>query len=353
MNNMKITDVKVNRRRVNLHTPFKTALRTVTEIESIDVYIYTDAGIVGKGAATATPVITGDFANGIEEAILGPMRSCLIGQDIIQFQQLLQHIQMSCIGNSSAKAAVDIALYDVYCQHQNVPLYALLGGKKDIHTDITVSVDEPFIMAKEAKQHVEKGFQTLKIKVGKSAPLDLERIEAIRNSVPQNTTLRLDANQGWDPKEAVTIIKEMENRNLNIEFIEQPVYAKDWDGLKYVKDNVQTPIMADESIFSASDALKIVQGGYADLINIKLMKCGGIREAWRIADIAETAGVKCMVGSMMESSLSVRAVAHLAAAHPNIHYFDLDAPLWLMEEPEGMTYSGSKVNLQTTVNSKS
>ncbi|MFZ7807301.1 dipeptide epimerase [Bacillus thuringiensis] len=353
MNKMKITDVKVNRRRIKLHTPFKTALRTVTEIESIDVYIHTDEGVIGKGAAAATPVITGDFTSGMEEAILGAMRSCLIGQDIIQFQQLLQRIQMSCIGNSSAKAAVDIALYDVYCQYQNVPLYALLGGKKEIYTDITVSVDEPVLMAKEAKKHIEKGFQTLKIKVGKEAHLDLERIEAIRNVVPRNTTLRLDANQGWSPKEAISIIQEMENRNLNIEFIEQPVHAKDWDGLKYVKDRVQTPIMADESIFSASDALKLVQGRYADLINIKLMKCGGIREAWRIADIAETAGVKCMVGSMMESSLSVSAVAHLAAAHPNIHYFDLDAPLWLMEEPEGMTYSGSKVNLQSTVNSKS
>ncbi|MEC2525716.1 dipeptide epimerase, partial [Bacillus thuringiensis] len=107
MNKMKITDVKVNRRRVKLHTPFKTALRTVTEIESIDVYIHTDEGVIGKGAAAATPVISGDFTSGIEEAILGPMRSCLIGQDIIQFQQLLQRIQMSCIRNSSAKAAVD------------------------------------------------------------------------------------------------------------------------------------------------------------------------------------------------------------------------------------------------------
>ena len=94
----------------------------------------------------------------MEEAILGPMRSCLIGQNIIQFQQLLQRIQMSCIGNSSA-ATVDIALYDVYCQYQNVPLYALLGGKKEIHTDITVSVDEPVLMAKEAKKHIEKDFK--------------------------------------------------------------------------------------------------------------------------------------------------------------------------------------------------
>lgn len=350
---MKITDVKVNRRHVKLHTPFKTALRTVTEIESIDVFIHTDEGIVGKGAAAATPVITGDFANGIEEAILGPIRSVLVDKDVLQFQTLLLHIQMSCIGNTSAKAAVDMALYDVYCRFYNIPLYALLGGKKEIHTDITVSVDEPLLMAKEAKKHIEKGFQTLKIKVGKEAHLDLERIEAIRNVVPKNTTLRLDANQGWKPKEAVSIIREMENRNLNIEFVEQPVHAKDWEGLKYVKDNVQTPIMADESMFSARDALKIVQGGYADLLNIKLMKCGGIREAWKIADIAEAAGVKCMVGSMMESSLSVSAVAHLAAAHPNIHYFDLDAPLWLVEEPEGMTYTGPKVNLHSIVNIQS
>ncbi|MED0960769.1 dipeptide epimerase [Bacillus paramycoides] len=350
---MKIIDVKVNRRRVKLHTPFKTALRTVTEIESIDVFIHTDEGIIGKGAAAATPVITGDFASGIEEAILGSIRSALVDRDILQFQTLLLHIQMSCVGNTSAKAAVDMALYDLYCQFHSIPIYALLGGKKEIYTDITVSVDEPLLMAKEAKKHIEKGFQTLKIKVGKEAHLDLERIEAIRNVVPKNTTLRLDANQGWNPKEAVSIIKEMENRNLNIEFVEQPVHAKDWDGLKYVKDNVQTPIMADESIFSARDALKLVQGGYADLLNIKLMKCGGIREAWRIADIAETAGVKCMVGSMMESSLSVSAVSHLAAAHPNIHYFDLDAPLWLVEEPEGMTYTGPKVNLHSAVNIKS
>ncbi|PFA16668.1 dipeptide epimerase [Bacillus cereus] len=349
---MKITDLTVKRRYIKLHTPFKTALRIVTEIESIDVFIHTDEGVVGKGAGTATPVITGDFASGMEEAILGPIRSRLIGGDLQKFQQLLSQIQTSCVGNISAKAAVDMALYDVYCQFHNIPLYALLGGKKEIQTDITVSVDEPFVMAKEAKQHVEKGFRTLKIKVGKSASLDLERIEAIRNSIPKDITLRLDANQGWSAKEAVTIIREMENRKLNIEFIEQPVHAKDWEGMKYVKDHVQTPIMADESIFSPQDALKLVQGQYADLLNIKLMKCGGIREAWKIADIAEAAGVKCMVGSMMESSLSVTAIAHVAAAHPNIHYFDLDAPLWLMEEPDGITYNGPKVNLHHAVNIK-
>ncbi len=344
--NLKIIDVKVKRRLIELHTPFKTALRTVTEIESIDVFLHIDNGMVGRGAAAPTPVITGDFASGIEEAILGPIRSSLIGKEIEQLHSLLSYVQKSCIGNTSAKAAVDIALYDAYCQFHNIPLYALLGGKKEFYTDITVSVDDPISMAKEAKKHVEKGFQTLKIKVGQSARLDLERIEAIKNIIPKDIALRLDANQGWEPKEAVSIIKEMEKRNVNIEFIEQPVHAQDWEGLKYVKNHVYIPIMADESIFSAEDALKLVQGHYVDCINIKLMKCGGIRQAWKIADVAEAAGVKCMIGSMMESSLSVTAAAHIAAAHPNIHYVDLDAPLWLMEEPEGISYSGAKVNLQ-------
>ena len=147
---MKITDVKVNRRRVKLHTPFKTALRTVTEIESIDVYIHTDEGVIGMGLQPQRQLLRG-FHQRNGRSDFRPMRSCLIGQNIIQFQQLLQRIQMSCIGNSSAKAAVDIALYDVYCQYQNVPLYALLGGKKEIHTDITVSVDEPVLMAKEGR----------------------------------------------------------------------------------------------------------------------------------------------------------------------------------------------------------
>lgn len=153
---MKIMDLTVKRRYIKLHTPFKTALRTVTEIESIDVFIHTDEGIVGKGAGTATPVITGDFASGMGEAILGPIRSVLIGKELQQFQTLLLQIQMSCVGNTSAKAAVDMAVYDVYCQFHNIPLYALLGGKKEIQTDITVSVDEPLLMAKEAKSHVEK-----------------------------------------------------------------------------------------------------------------------------------------------------------------------------------------------------
>ncbi|UOY92533.1 dipeptide epimerase [Ectobacillus sp. JY-23] len=342
---MKITDIKVTRRLIPLRKPFKTALRTATEIENVEVAIHTDAGIIGKGSAAPTPVITGDFASGIEEALQGPIRAVLLGKDVADFQMLLTSIQSSCIGNTSAKAAADMALHDLYCRSLGVSLSMWLGGRKKIRTDMTVGVDTPSVMAQEAATHVQNGFDKLKVKVGMDAALDLERITAIKEQVPSHIQLRLDANQGWTPREAVALIREMEARELGIELVEQPVHAKDWEGLKYVTERVNTPIMADESIFSAADAMKLVQGRYVDLLNIKLMKCGGIREAWRIADIAQTAGVKCMVGSMMESSLSVAAIAHVAEAHPNIHYIDLDAPLWLSEEPIGISYDGANILL--------
>lgn len=202
-------------------------------------------------------------------------------------------------------------------------------------------------MAKDADKWVEKGYTSLKIKVGAKPELDMDRILAIREVIPSEILLRLDANQGWTPKQAVQLIQEMERINAGIEFIEQPVKANDLEGLKFVTDNVKTPIMADESIFSPQDAFKIIQGHYADLINIKLMKSGGIYNALIIADLAMVNQVPCMIGSMMESSYSVGAAAHFAAAHPNVIYYDLDAPLWLTEKPEVIEYQGEKVSLST------
>src|SRR5699024_9387473 len=149
------------------------------------------------------------------------------------------------------------------------------------------------------------------------------------------------------PKQAVQLITEMERLDAGNEFIEQPVAADDWEGLKFVTDHVNTPIMADESLFSPRDAFTLVNGRYVDLLNIKLMKCGGINNAWKIADMAETAGIACMIGSMMEPAHSVAAAAHFAAAHPIVIYFDLDAPLWLTEPPKVITYNGEHITLST------
>ncbi|TYR81387.1 dipeptide epimerase [Priestia megaterium] len=342
---MIIRDLHVKHQTIPLCAPFKTALRTATEIDSIEVEITLENGIKGKGAAAPTYVITGDSLQGIEAALNGPIKAALIGQDITHFQSVLSKIQACCIGNTSAKAAADIALHDAYSKYLGVPLYAWLGDKQPLLTCMTIGVDAPGKMAEAAKKSVQDGFRILKVKVGSTPELDIKRIESIRAVIPDHVKLRLDANQGWSPKLAVQLINEMERKEFGIELVEQPVPADDWEGLKFVTERVNVPIMADESLFSAKDALKLATGRYVDLLNIKLMKCGGINEAWKIASIAETNGIACMIGSMMEPCLSVGAAAHFAAAHPNVKYFDLDAPLWLSQDLDVLQYNGEEVCL--------
>ncbi len=342
---MKIKDLQVTYRKIPLKTPFKTALRTAVDIESIEVELVLENGMIGRGAAAPTLAITGDSAEGIEAALKGPIKDALVNADLYQFQTALKKIQTSCVGNPGAKAAADMACHDAYSKMLNIPLYSLLGGEKPLKTSMTVGVDTPEKMAAEAARKAESGFNHLKIKVGKTPEQDIERIAAIRKAIPETVKIRLDANQGWTPKMAVQLINEMEHRHYGIEFVEQPVAANDFEGLKFVTQHVGIPIMADESLFSAKDALKLVSGRYIDLLNIKLMKSGGIANAWKIATIAEANGIDCMVGSMMEPELSAAAAAHFAAAHPNVSYVDLDAPLWLSEELNILDYNGENLNL--------
>lgn len=331
---MKIKDIQVGLISIPLKKPFKTALRTVDSIMDIVVKITTDTGHVGYGEAAPTAVITGDTLGSIRAAIEGYIRPQLLGMEIENLEEISNRIDKALIGNNSAKAAVDIAIYDLFGQYLNAPLYKVLGGyRNEIISDLTISVNSPEEMAKDSMEAVNLGYKTLKIKVGIGAEIDLKRIEAIRDAVGYDVDLRLDANQGWKPKEAVRLIRTMEDKGYNIELIEQPVYAKDIEGLKYVTDNVHTPILADEAVFSPRDAMEIIQNRAADLVNIKLMKTGGIHNALRIISVAEMYQVECMIGCMLESKLSVSAAVHLAAAKSIITKIDLDGPLLCKEDP--------------------
>ncbi len=342
---MKIQQLRVNVSQLKLHTPFKTALRIAHEIDVIEVNIETDSGLVGTGATAPTWVITGDSQASIVAALEGPIQAALVGENAQDLNRLLLKIQRSCINNMSAKAAADIALHDLFANSLNQPLYKVLGGSKPLTTCMTIGLDTPEVMQKAAQKAVADGFSALKIKVGNHPATDIERIAAIHDVIPSQSRLRLDANQGWTPKDAVKVIRELERSNFNIDWIEQPVKAKDFDGLQYVTDKVESKIMADESVFSAQDAFTLLKMRAVDLLNIKLLKCGGIGEAKKIADLGAMHGVECMIGSMMESSISVTAAAHFAASHPNVVYCDFDAPLWLVETPKGMVYQGENVLL--------
>ena len=250
------------------------------------------------------------------------------------FEDVLQTVQRCVVRNTSAKAAVDMALWDLYGQLYRIPVYKLLGGsRKQLVTDITISVNSPEEMARDAISAVGRGYDTLKIKVGANPALDVARLTAVRGAIGDGTRIRIDANQGWEPKQAVRLLNQMQERGLDIEFVEQPVKARDFQGLKYVTERSYVPVLADESVFSPEDAVTIMQMRAADLVNIKLMKCGGLYNALKIVSAAEVYGVECMIGCMLEAKISVNAAVHLACARKIITKIDLDGPVLCSEDP--------------------
>ncbi|WP_153731151.1 mandelate racemase/muconate lactonizing enzyme family protein [Sporosarcina obsidiansis] len=342
---MKICAVETFLVQSPLHRPFVTALRTVHTVQSVIVKMTAENGLIGWGEAVPTHVITGDSIGSIRYAIEQVLVPELIGQDLTRREQLFERMQRVIVGNSSAKAALDMAIHDLLGQLCGLPLVQLLGGyRESLTTDVTVSVATPTDMANEAAECMAKGFTTLKVKVGTGTlQEERERIRAIRQEIGPDVILRLDANQGWQPKEAIRIIRQLEDDGLNIELIEQPVVADDIEGMCEVTRQTQTLIMADESIFSTVDARKLLELRAVNLLNIKLMKSGGIREALKINTMAEAHGIECMVGSMMETAVGVTAAAHFAASQSNITRIDLDAPLLLADRfaNGGIQYNGA------------
>jgi len=331
---MKITNVRLGRISVPLRTPFKTALRSVSSVEDVIVEIHTDTGNIGYGEAPPTGAITGDTTLAIIGAIQDHIARSILGKDLEEFEDLLQTVQKCIIGNTSAKAAVDMALWDLYGQMHNIPVYQLMGSaRKQIVTDITISVNDPETMVRDALIALDRGYDCLKMKVGVNPELDVARLKAVRQAVGNDITIRIDANQAWKPKQAVKILNTMQEQGLQIELVEQPVAAHDLDGLKYVTDRSYVPVLADESLYSPADAATILRMGAADLLNIKLMKCGGLYNALKICSLAEVYGVECMIGCMLEAKISVNAAVHLACAKKVITKVDLDGPVLCKEDP--------------------
>ncbi|MCY7008728.1 dipeptide epimerase [Fusobacterium simiae] len=331
---MKITKIKLGIISVPLRVPFKTALRSVNSVEDVIVEIHTDTGAIGYGEAPPTGVITGDTTGAIIGALKDHIIKTLVGRDVDDFENLMKDLNSCIVKNTSAKAAVDIALWDLYGQLYKIPVYKLLGGSRNkLITDITISVNPPEEMARDAINAIQRGYDTLKVKVGINPTLDVARLSAIREVVGKDCHIRIDANQAWTPKQAIKILNQMQDKGLNIELVEQPVKAHDFEGLRYVTKYSNVPVLADESVFSPEDAFKILQMKAADLINIKLMKCGGIYNALKIINLAEVVGVECMIGCMLEAKISVNAAVHLACAKQIITRVDLDGPVLCSEDP--------------------
>ncbi len=349
---MKITHIRFAKLVVPLIIPFKTSMRTVENIEDLVVIVETDAGQIGYGSAPATPVITGDTHGSIIAAINTVMLPKLQGMDIENLNDIINVIQRSLVNNTSAKAAVELAIYDLWGKLHQAPLYKLLGGGKNtLKTDVTISVDNIDKMISDSIKAIDDGFDILKIKIGTDIEADIDRVKAIYNAIDKNVQLRLDVNQGWSAKQTVYAANYFERIGIQLELIEQPVRADDIAGLKYISDRVHTPIMADESAFSPKQVIELITSHSVDIINIKLMKTGGISNAIKIADIAKIYQVECMIGCMLEGSIGVSAAAHLAVAKADvITKIDLDGPALGMFDPisGGVSFNKSVITLNNS-----
>lgn len=309
--------------------PFRIAAGTTTEIHNVIVKIITDYDVIGWGEASPSKRVTGETAETVMKTI-DKIAPKLVGKCPLRIEQDVEIMDSIVKENPAAKAAIDIALHDILGNTARKPLLRLMGGyRTEVLTDLTISIKSPKEMAKDAKKATEKGFKAIKVKVGVSQTEDVERVRLIREAVGDNVQIRIDANEGWTPKQAIEALNKMEK--FRIQFVEQPVPAENLRGLIEVRKNSPIPVMADESVHSPEDAFRLIQAEAIDLVNIKLMKSGGILKGRKIANVAEAAGIPCMIGCMGESGIGIAAGAHLAAAVKNIQYADLDSDLFQKE----------------------
>lgn len=325
-----IKQIEVYAVTLRYREPFRIAPSTSTETHNVIVKIITDYEVVGWGESSPSKRVTGESAETVIEA-LDKLAPKLVGTCPLRIEQNIERMDLLVEGNPAAKASVDMALYDILGKTGRKPLFMLMGGyRSEVMTDITLGIKSPNEMAKDALIAVQKGFKALKVKVGTNPSEDVERVKMVREAVGSDVELRVDANQGWTPKEAMDVLTEI--AKCDVEFVEQPVSAEDVRGLASVRKHSSIPVMADESVHSPADALRLIQAEAVDMINIKLMKSGGIHKARKIAEVAEAAGVPCMIGCMSESELGITAAVHLAAAIRNIRYADLDSDLLLRDK---------------------
>lgn len=345
---MTITEVRCSRLTAPLHSPFVTALRRTTELETTVVELVDADGVVGYGEAPQVWRVTGESLAGAEACLAGPLADVVRGRSTDDLAELCRAVAEAVVGNHGAKAAMDVALHDLAARRAGVSLPRFLGSSvHGVETDVTVSAGEVDQLAADAMARVAEGFGVLKLKVGTDAVTDVARIEAVRRAVGDGVRIRVDANQGWTPREAITAIRAIEDAGVGIELIEQPVAAADLAGLARVTAAVGTPVMADESVFGLRDLVQVIRLGAADLVNIKLAKCGGLSVARSLLDLARAHGLGTMVGTMMEGPIGVGAAASLVAAHPTTVVSDLDAAWWAATSPVkgGVEYAGSTIVL--------
>ncbi|WP_438862444.1 mandelate racemase/muconate lactonizing enzyme family protein [Neptunicella sp.] len=321
---MQISKIEISHLNVALHHPIRTPLGAIDAARNVVVKVCTDSGYVGWGEASPFAPITGDSqdSNYIAAQQLAKL---IIGKNPLAIAARMAQINHFTLGDPSIRSAFDMALYDIAAKAAGLPLYQFLGGEaRALRTDLTIGMQDSVEQTvQQAQAILDAGFDAIKLKVGRDGLEDVAHVAAVRELAGANVAIKIDSNQGWDYPTAVANLKAM--ASLNLQYSEQPLAAWDHAGLARLRDKVDLPICADESVFNHHDALKLIKLDAVDYLNIKLGKAGGIQTGMKINTIAEAAKIKCMIGCFGESRLGLSAAAHLAMARPNITFLDLDS----------------------------
>lgn len=342
---MKITRINLYRYDISLKAPIAISLGTIEHARNMLVEIQTDESITGWGEGSPFWMIAGETqSSGLAAA--HDMARLLIGRNPLDIEGCINALVRYLPAHPTTRSAFDMALYDLAAKAAHMPLYQFLGGeKRALVTDETIYINTPERMVADALRIKEKGAEAIKVKLGTNLRDDIARIEAIREAIGDDIPIRTDANQGWDTITAQAVLRGI--GDWNVQYCEQPIKRHDIAGLRQIRQHVSVPIMADESLFDAPDAIRLVREEAVDYFNIKLSKSGGIFEALKINAIAEAAGIPCMIGCMSESRLALTANAHFAAARQNVHFCDLDGCFEHADDPvyNGITYNGYQIEL--------
>lgn len=321
---MKITSVASRVERFALTRPYAIAFRTIDAVESVVVELHAEGGLTGLGAASPEPRVTGETDQLCQAALAEPALEWLIGRDTRTLPALCRELKKRLPATPAARAAIDVALHDLLARHLGMPLADVLGRVHDrLPTSITIGIKPARETLKEAVEHLERGFRVLKVKLGRSLEEDLDRLHLLRDELGPEPVIRVDPNQGYDRDQLIYFAEH--TAMLDLEFIEQPLPADQVAELRTLPAALRKKLAADESLLDERDALNLAIAPPAcGIFNVKLMKCGGLYSAGRIAAIAETAGIELMWGCMDESRIGIAAALHAALASPATRYLDLD-----------------------------
>jgi L-alanine-DL-glutamate epimerase-like enolase superfamily enzyme len=329
---VKITNIEAWPVNMKLQEPYTIAYETIEEAINIFLRIETDKGVVGYGCSAPDLQITKETPEIVMHGLKDVVPPLIKGSDALRTSMLLERLTPALQSLPSTLASVDMALHDILGKACGLPLWKVLGGFRDrIKTSVTIGIlPEPETVSR-ARDRVAEGFRCLKIKGGIDVEADIVKVLKVREAVGKDIELRFDANQGFTVEQALKFFEG--TRKANLELIEQPTPVGQPDLLGRVTSSVQIPVMADESLMTLRDAFRLARRDLVDMVNVKLMKVGGISVGVQINAVARSAGLEVMVGCMDEAALSIAAALHFALARPNVLYADLDGHLDLIDDP--------------------